>query len=171
MLQRAQEFVVPAERRVTLEEIIERLRLSIERKEEEIAVLKSTLVTFEGLSKDLGPKAQGVVDEILASREGAEAAFDSALTRLGAPKRERGLLPPRDIALAARDALLAANRPMDRGELVAELEKRGIPLAGKDKNKNLGTIIWRHPELFVRVGNLGYWVKDVEIPGVYTPEA
>lgn len=86
------------------------------------------------------------------------------------PRRVRGILPPSDIAASVRMILLEANRPMKRGELVAELERRGVPLAGKDKNKNLGTILWRHPEQFVSLDKLGYWVKGVRLANVYEPK-
>lgn len=86
------------------------------------------------------------------------------------PRRIRGIISPSDIAASARQILLEANRPMKRGELVAELERRGVPLAGKDKNKNLGTILWRHPDQFVGLEKLGYWLKGVPLPGVYAPE-
>jgi hypothetical protein len=85
-------------------------------------------------------------------------------------RRVRGMVSPSDIAARVRLILLEANRPMKRGELVAELERLGIPLAGKDKNKNLGTILWRHPEQFVSLEKLGYWVRGVPLQGVYTPE-
>ena len=59
---------------------------------------------------------------------------------------------------------------MKRGELVAELEMRGFPLAGTDKNKNLGTILWRHSRDFVHLEKFGYWLRDVPLEGVYSPE-
>lgn len=82
-------------------------------------------------------------------------------------KRERGELPPETIARYARETLLEFGKPMKRGELVRALEQKGVPLAGKDKNKNLGTILWRHGDMFVSLAGLGYWPRDVRIPGVY----
>lgn len=84
--------------------------------------------------------------------------------------RERGELPPTEIAKLARQVLLESGQPMKRGELVRALEARGIPLLGKDKNKNLGTIMWRHGDMFVSIEKLGYWPKDVPLEGVYEPE-
>ena len=83
--------------------------------------------------------------------------------------RERGSIAPAEIAKIAREILLDNGRPMKRGELVDALARRNVPLAGKDKNKNLGTILWRHQTMFVALDNLGYWVKGVPLEGVYTP--
>jgi hypothetical protein len=86
------------------------------------------------------------------------------------PKRERGILSPDAIASEVRQLLLELKRPMTRGQIVQELEFRGIPLSGKDKNKNLGTILWRHKHQFVQLAKLGYWVRDVPLEGVYAPD-
>jgi hypothetical protein len=77
---------------------------------------------------------------------------------------------PRQVAEAVKSLLLEKRKPMRRGELVQELRTRRVPLYGKDVNKNLGTIIWRHPHLFVALPELGYWLKDVPLEGVYDPE-
>jgi hypothetical protein len=86
------------------------------------------------------------------------------------PLRVRGIIPPSEIAGLVRTILLEAGRPMKRGELAAEMDRRQIPLAGSNRNKNLGTILWRHRNEFVHIGKLGYWLKDTPIPGVYQPE-
>jgi hypothetical protein len=85
------------------------------------------------------------------------------------PSRIRGETPPAIVVSVAREVLLEAGKPMKRGELVRAIEAKGIALTGKDKNKNLGTILWRHPELFVNLDELGYWPKDVPLEGVYAP--
>jgi hypothetical protein len=79
-------------------------------------------------------------------------------------------LSPAVVADQARAVLIEEGRPMKRGQLVKALLRRGIPLAGTDKNKNLGTILWRHKNQFVSLNKLGYWVKDVPLEGIYTPE-
>ncbi|TXN02311.1 hypothetical protein FV222_09665 [Methylobacterium sp. WL103] len=84
-------------------------------------------------------------------------------------QRERGILPPEEIARFARNTLLKIGRPVKRGALVAAMERDGVPMAGKDKAKNLGTIIWRHQDDFVSLENLGYWPRDIAIKGVYDP--
>ena len=84
--------------------------------------------------------------------------------------RERNIIPPADIARYAREIILESGRPMKRGRLVRALEARGVPLAGTDKNKNRGTILWRHRDQFVNLPNLGYWPRDVRLPDIYDPE-
>lgn len=86
------------------------------------------------------------------------------------PARTQGVLSPAEVAKHARSALLAHGRPMKRGALARLLLERGVPLAGADLNKNLGTILWRHPDMFVRIDGMGYWPKDVPIEGVYSPD-
>jgi hypothetical protein len=82
-------------------------------------------------------------------------------------QRERGVLPPEEIVRFARNALLKNGRPLKRGALVRVLEAEGVPLAGKDKAKNLGTILWRNLDQFVSLDKLGYWPRDISIKGVY----
>ncbi len=58
---------------------------------------------------------------------------------------------------------------MKRGELVKALEAKGVLLLGKDKNKNLGTILWRYSDTFEHINKLGYWVKGysyTDIPDI-----
>lgn len=79
-------------------------------------------------------------------------------------------LSPSDVATAVREVLEARGVPMRRGAIVAELLRRGLKLQGKDINKNVGTIIWRHPQMFVSLDKLGYWLRDRPISGVYDPK-
>ena len=58
---------------------------------------------------------------------------------------------------------------MKRGPLVRAMEERSIPVAGKDKAKNLGTILWRHLDQFVSLEGLGYWPRDKRYRNVYDP--
>ena len=48
---------------------------------------------------------------------------------------------------------------MTRGELVKELESRGVEIVAVDKAKNLGTILWRHKSIFENLPGEGYWVR------------
>lgn len=73
--------------------------------------------------------------------------------------RQRNKMKPHDIALLARDIIREAGRPMTRSELTEAIEARGVPLAGQDRVKNLGTILWRQKDLFVHIENKGYWPK------------
>ncbi|MCE4226771.1 hypothetical protein HCU64_23805 [Methylobacterium sp. C25] len=78
--------------------------------------------------------------------------------------RERNVYSPRQLANFARAEILKRGRPMTRGELLDAFESEGIPLAGRDKARNLGTIMWRFREEFENVPGRGYWPKDVPNP-------
>jgi hypothetical protein len=59
--------------------------------------------------------------------------------------------------------ILAAGTPLTRGQLVPALTSRGFKLDGADRNKVLGTNIWRSKR-FVNLPGFGYWPKGVPIP-------
>lgn len=82
----------------------------------------------------------------------------------------KDLRTPLDYAMQAKQILEEVGRPLRRGQLVKEFEKRAFLLPGKDRNKNLGTILWRHPALIVSIPKMGYWSKGVPLPGVYDPD-
>lgn len=63
----------------------------------------------------------------------------------------------------ARRLIVADGRPLKRGELVNRLEDRGYPIVGTDKNKVLGTNIWRSGK-FIHIDGEGYWPSDMELP-------
>ncbi|SDA18445.1 hypothetical protein SAMN02799622_02032 [Methylobacterium sp. UNC378MF] len=95
-------------------------------------------------------------------RAGSEIREFEAMSAPSEPRRrERNVFPPRHLANLARSEILRVGRPMTRGELVAAFEASGIPLAGKDKPKNIGTIMWRFRDEFLNVPGQGYWPKDV----------
>lgn len=66
----------------------------------------------------------------------------------------------------ARRIILDEERPMRRGELVSRLEARGFTIEGADKNKVLGTNLWRSNR-FRNLPRLGYWPADVPLPVRY----
>ncbi len=70
---------------------------------------------------------------------------------------------PGKIAAAAEAILRDARRPMTRGELADEIEKRGTALPATDKAKYVGTILWRRGDRFENVDG-GYWLKGVGVP-------
>jgi hypothetical protein len=129
------------------------------------AVLADRLNEVDKLIKEARSLETKVVD--LAS----EAVVQESLPlEFESPRsRRRGVLPPEEIARQVRAILKEAGEPMTRGQIAKALASRGVPLAGKDRNKNVGTIMWRHPNLFVNLPKLGYWLRDVELPGIYTP--
>lgn len=86
-------------------------------------------------------------------------------------KSKSGAVKPSELVNIVRKELEDIGRPMRRGELVECLTNKGITLAGSDKNKNLGTILWRAPDVFVQLKTFGYWLKDTPYPPAnYIPE-
>ncbi|MCJ2082757.1 hypothetical protein [Methylobacterium sp. J-090] len=87
---------------------------------------------------------------------------DTAVETPSTPKRrERNIIAPARLAKLARDEIVSRGKPMTRGELVDAFDAAGIPLAGSDKAKNIGTIMWRFRDEFLNVPGQGYWPKDV----------
>jgi hypothetical protein len=162
MMHLALSGVSPSSKMSGLDETLSALRARRDRLKSQLDAISEAINKIEKIIRALPPEA---LEHITASSPDIQTTQD-----MGSSRRAKGFIPPRDVALAAKSALLAAGRPLKRGALVAELEKRGVILAGTDKNKNLGTILWRHSELFVTIKKLGYWVKDIPLPGVYEPE-
>jgi len=78
---------------------------------------------------------------------------------------------PAVVVQESRAALLAAERPLKRGALLAALVKRGVKVGGSDKSKVLGTTLWRAKE-FVSLPGWGYWLKDRPYaPALYDPHS
>jgi hypothetical protein len=64
----------------------------------------------------------------------------------------------------AKNIIIQFGRPMTRGELADIIEKKGIPLPGKDKVKVFGTNLWRSGE-FLHFEGRGYWPKEHSLEG------
>jgi len=167
MMQGAPELVASGGRMFSIQTMLAQLRAARKHKEAEKRRIESDINQIDGaidrLEKTLKEEG-GIVAKL--QQEG----LISLPIEHPEPKRERGILSPDAIASEVRQLLLDAKRPMTRGQIVRELETRGIPLSGKDKNKNLGTILWRHKHQFVQLPKLGYWLRDLPLEGVYTPE-
>lgn len=82
-------------------------------------------------------------------------------------KRSRNPVSPAEVATIAREIILQKGRPMTRGELVPELESRGVEIVAKDKAKNVGTTLWRAKGKFNHVEGHGYWPSDMPLPPGY----
>lgn len=118
--------------------------------------------------------AVGQLAELIPDGQ-APQEFDVRLTvgvepQKPVPSRARNVMSPGEISSFVRDTLIELGKPLKRSALVSELERRGLQLAGKDKAKNLGTILWRHKSQFVNLPSLGYWPSDVPLEGIFTPE-
>jgi hypothetical protein len=93
---------------------------------------------------------------------------------LQAISESAGMIRPRgrpaDFARIMETILKDAGHPMQRGQLVEEVERRGHSIPSEDKPRYLGTILWRREDLFVSVEGRGYWLKDVELPPEKDPD-
>jgi hypothetical protein len=106
-----------------------------------------------------------------AVRSEPSAATDSAEPpKSHGRKRTPGTAKPSDVGPMARRILLDNGKPMTRSELLKALEERDVVLAGEDKAKYLGTILWRMKEAFINLEGFGYWPKDKPFePANYFP--
>jgi hypothetical protein len=165
MLQSQADFQLHCRRMGEFETLLQKLRQARERLLGNLHSIERAISSLESAMQALPPEVlDSTLRPLLADTEYAMAP------QTPEPQRVRGVLSPHEVASAASEALLAVGRPLKRGQLVRELEKRNIPLAGKDKNKNLGTILWRHEHMFVSLPGLGYWPRGAPLPGVYEPE-
>lgn len=139
--------------------------------------LGSLLDTFKS-RRDAAQAAVDRLNQIIKLLEEAQATLHASApydasapsefaVALKTPLRVRGIVAPTEIAALAKTILRENGRPMKRGELIAEMERRNIPLAGSNRNKNLGTILWRHRNEFAHIEKRGYWIKGLPLPGVY----
>ena len=71
---------------------------------------------------------------------------------------------PADFARIMETILKDVRRPLQRGEFVEEVEKRGHMIPSEDKPRYLGTILWRRDDLFESVDGRGYWLKGITVP-------
>lgn len=66
----------------------------------------------------------------------------------------------------AERLILAAERPLTRGQLLDQLEAGGFTVMGGDKSKVLGTNLWRSGR-FWNLKGAGYWPKGLPLPAPY----
>ena len=66
---------------------------------------------------------------------------------------------PAEIVTAAKMLMRQHARPLSRSRIVKLLMREGIILPGKDKAKNVGTVIWRSKQ-FDNIAGQGYWPKE-----------
>lgn len=133
------------------------------------ADLQSHIESLEGMISEARRRLKIVNDYIAVASQPQTHAGDFTPTQASLPldtepeqvptRRRRSPIPPAEIAKVARQILLERGGPMTRGELVREFEARGIELAAADRAKNLGTILWRHRDIFENLPGEGYWVK------------
>lgn len=94
--------------------------------------------------------------------------FEAPVTEI--KKGVRGT-PPDEIVPMIEDIMIAKGQPMTRSEVLKKLLEDGVDVGGRDKSKNIGTILWRKNKKFVSLTGHGYWLKNRPCRDVgYFPE-
>ncbi len=104
--------------------------------------------------------------EVLQELEFFEPARAAAkiLPEALAGRYRRNPVAPSEIVEHACTILAERGRPMTRAELVHSLAARGIPIAGPDPRKSLGSILWRFRKVVARIEGQGYWPVGRDLP-------
>lgn len=114
------------------------------------------------LSEDLAlsKKALELIDELV--RRGGAAVPPHSTQSIRATRRRRrsdgGPTASELIREASYEALLQANHPLDRNELLKVLTEKGVVIPGEDPAKFIGRVLWRS-DLFENDGD-GYCLAD-----------
>lgn len=137
-----------------MSEVIEKARKRLAALEAEMAELRTFLDVYGRLS---------------GGTEGEKTDLFTGISRSVANPPHRDTASPKDIVDASKALMLEKERPLTRTELVRLLTLRGIRIPGTNKQKNVGTIIWRSHE-FDNIEGKGYWPKDAEPWKGYHPD-
>jgi hypothetical protein len=105
----------------------------------------------------------GTKTEPIATSGDMHSTSDDIRATLAGPERKRNL-PKHMMAKEVRQMILERRVPMTRTDIVEALELKGIPVAGQDKSKAIGTIMWRMRDRFRNIEGLGYWPLDLPYP-------
>lgn len=131
-------------------DVVEIARKKAAELEREAKELRQFIATYEALSGEKsGENAASIADTQ------PDHADNSGPQVADSPPRKRGDKPSR-IVSAAISAVTERGEPMTRSQLVKALENEGLVIGGTDKNKNMGTILWRSKK-FENVEGKGYW--------------
>ena len=76
--------------------------------------------------------------------------------------KKRGL--PAEIADRIVEIIRDVGRPMSRGEIVLEFERRGVGIPYDDKARYIGTVAWRNQDVIENIKGQGYWLRGVAQP-------
>lgn len=131
-----------------MDSLLNEARLRRDKLKLELQALEEFIVSYER-AQGIGVQPSEKVD-----------LFSSALTR----KAKAGLVEKQ--LEVARQAMLDADRPLNRREIYEAVLRAGLEVIGSDKLKVLGTNVWRSGK-FVRVDQMGYWPKGVPVPTGY----
>lgn len=62
----------------------------------------------------------------------------------------------------ARQAILGAGRPLNRGELLRMMSEAGLTLSAKEPARRIGKVLWKSPDFTSEAD--GYWLADRPLP-------
>lgn len=96
--------------------------------------------------------------------------LDSAgrIVRATQKLKQRGR--PADFARLIRAILSQSGHPMARGELISILEGGGHSIPSADKQRYIGTVLWRNRNDFINIKDKGYWLRNLPCPAIgYDP--
>ncbi len=139
-----------------MDPIIDKALKRLRELEMEMYSLEQFISTYESLT---GTKIAR--DELLAIPNSRKRNENTEGTDATSGKKKNN---PRQIADIAERIIVELNRPLTRGEIVHELEKRDVLLESDDKAKYVGTILWRHKNRFRNIEGVGYWVEGKPLP-------
>lgn len=155
-------------------------KLQLEREEyrkkiEEIDLLVSLLRKY-GIEDAIAEEQMGSQAEKLLGRSGDTVLwpsvasskrtvdFSSLRTMKTPESRPTRNLPRKRMYEVVTQILRERKKPMTRHEMVDALEMKGIPVAGVDRPKAIGTILWRMRKHFVNLPGWGYWLINEDFP-------
>jgi hypothetical protein len=128
------------------------LAKALKRQEElrrESEALNRIIETYTGILKARAEEPPSAADQLDLWRGGSRRSLHSAQVA--------------EMMDEVRRLIVAERRPLKRGQIARMLQARGFQIIGKDKNKVLGTNMWRSGK-FRHLEGRGYWPIDVPEP-------
>lgn len=130
---------------------------------------------LEQAQRDIGLKlaeAKSARDTLLRLRPNRIAATkrgETSHSKNEAPERKpikhhKGSLTG-EIVRRSKVILIASGRPLERSELLEEIERTGFTVEAKHPARFVGRALWASKE-FIHLPKKGYWVKGEELPQI-----
>jgi hypothetical protein len=152
-----------------VDQVIEKARRRLEILEREAAQLRAFIHMYHQLAGEQTPNSasQDATNASIAATAASTSATAMAIAGQnlgpfygGGPAVKVEKATPAEIVEASKALMKEKQRPLTRSELVRLLTLRGLRIAGTDKSKNIGTIIWRSKQ-FENVEGKGYWPLEL----------
>jgi hypothetical protein len=129
--------------------------------QKEITRLTKELDDIERLEKNAAALVGKLAAEELSNEAGG-GSQGGARARSG-PK-------PKQIVAIVKEVLESAPIPMSRGQLLAELQSRGVEIVGANPANTLGTTLLRNEGEITNLKGFGYWLVNRDFsPAKYYP--